>query len=187
NRRYLVDQENRPFLMAGDSPQALIGRLSETDAALFMKNRARYGISTLWINLLCNDGTACNPDGTTFDGLAPFTVPGDLSTPNPLYFQRAARMIELAAANGMVVLLDPAETIGWLKVLRANGPVKAHQYGLFLGARFKGLPNIIWMSGNDFQSWRDPVDDAVTRALAVGIREADPAHLQTAELNYLSS
>ena len=54
-----------------------------------------------------------------------FTTPGDLSTPNQAYFDRAAQMINLAAAKGMVVLLDPAETGGWLGVLEANGVRKA--------------------------------------------------------------
>ena len=74
NNRYLVDQNDVPFLMVGDSPQALIGNLSQMEAAFFMENRRRYGINALWINLLCNDGTACNADGTTFDGIAPFTT-----------------------------------------------------------------------------------------------------------------
>src|SRR5262245_20593306 len=38
NNRYLVDQNNVPFLMVGDSPQALIGNLSPMEAAFFMAN-----------------------------------------------------------------------------------------------------------------------------------------------------
>jgi hypothetical protein len=33
NNRYLVDENNVPFMIVGDSPQALIGNLSETEAA----------------------------------------------------------------------------------------------------------------------------------------------------------
>jgi Protein of unknown function (DUF4038) len=58
NNRYLVDQNGAPFLMVGDSPQALIGNLSQSEAEFFMDNRRRYGINALWVNLLCNDGTA---------------------------------------------------------------------------------------------------------------------------------
>jgi hypothetical protein len=43
------------------------------------------------------------------------------------------------------------------------------------------------MHGNDFQSWQDPVDDALVQAVARGIRNTDPNHLHTAELNYLTS
>lgn len=185
--RYLVDSNNVPFLMVGDAPQALIGNLSERLANVFMANREKYGINALWINLLCDSYTACNSDGTTFDGIAPFTTPGDLSTPNPAYFNRAADMIALAAKHHQVVLLDPAETGGWLGVLESNGVRKARAYGEFLGNRFKDMPNIIWLNGNDFQNWSDPAADAVVSAVAKGIRSTDPSHMQTIELNYYVS
>src|SRR6185312_12173895 len=106
NNRYLVDQNNTPFLMTGDAPQAMVGNLSVRDAKVFMNNRANWGVNTLWVNLLCDSYTACHSDGTTFDGIQPFTTPGDLSTPNPVYFDRAEQMLNAAAARGMVVLLD---------------------------------------------------------------------------------
>jgi hypothetical protein len=187
NNRYLVDQNNVPFLLVGDSPQALIGNLSQMEAAFFMENRRRHGINALWINLLCNGGTGCNADGTTFDGVAPFTTGNDLSTPNPAYFDRADSMINLAAANGMVVLLNPIETIGWLTALRANGVHKAFAFGQYLGDRYKNFPNIIWMHGNDFQSWQNANDDALVQAVARGIRSVDSNHIHTVELNYLTS
>ncbi len=56
--RYLVDSNNVPFLMVGDAPQALIGNLSEAQANFFMKDRQKYGINALWINLLCASYTA---------------------------------------------------------------------------------------------------------------------------------
>src|SRR5580704_8578830 len=96
NNRYLVDQNNVPFLMVGDAPQAMVGNLSRKDAKFFIDDRAKYGINALWVNLLCDSYTACNSDGTTFDGVKPFTTPGDLSTPNPAYFDRAAAMVEAA-------------------------------------------------------------------------------------------
>ena len=40
------------------------------------------------------------------------------------------------------------------------------------------------MSGNDFQGWRDPKNDEAALAVAKGIRDTDPDHLQTVELNY---
>jgi hypothetical protein len=185
--RYLMDSNNAPFMMVGDSPQALIGNLSEQLADVFMANREKYGINALWVNLLCDSYTACNSDGTTFDGIVPFTTPGDLSTPNPAYFDRAAKMIALAAKHHQVVLLDPAETGGWLSVLESNGAAKSRAYGKFLGKRFKDMPNIIWLNGNDFQNWSDPAADAVVSAVAKGIRATDPDHLQTIELNYYVS
>jgi hypothetical protein len=185
--RFLVDQNNVPFLMIGDAPQAMVGNLSVAQAKFFIADRAKYGVNALWVNLLCDSYTACNSDGTTFDGIAPFTSAGDLSTPNPRYFNRAAKMIEAAAAKGMAVLLDPAETGGWLGVLESNGPQKARAYGRYLGRRFAQYPNIIWMSGNDFQSWRNATDNQVVTAVAKGLLETDANHIQTAELDYYVS
>ena len=187
NNRYLVDQNNTPFLIIGDAPQAMVGNLSLAQAKHFMDNRQGYGVNALWVNLLCDSYTACNSDGTTFDGVAPFTTPGDLSTPNPAYFDRAAKMIDAAAARGMVVLLDPIETGGWLDILRGNGAAKAKKFGAFLGKRFKDKPNIIWMSGNDFQTWRDALDNDLVRAVMRGLDSADANHIQTIELDYLVS
>jgi hypothetical protein len=187
NNRYLVDQNNVPFLMVGDAPQTIVANLSQADAATYMANRRRYGINTLWVNILCNYSDGCNKDATTFDGIRPFTVVDDLSTPNPTYFQRADDMIRIAATNGMTVLLDPIETSSWLSVLRASGLAKALGYGQFLGNRYKNFPNIIWMHGNDFQSWRDATDDALVQAVARGIRSTDLNHIHTVELNYFTS
>jgi hypothetical protein len=187
NNRYLVDQNNVPFLMIGDAPQAMVGNLSVAQAKFFIKNRAKYGVNALWVNLLCDSYTACNSDGTTFDGIAPFTTAGDLTTPNPAYFDRAAAMVDAAAAKGMVVLLDPIETGGWLGVLDSNGLWKARHYGAFLGNRFKNYPNIIWMSGNDFQSWRDPAQNRLVRAVMLGLASTDASHIQTIELDYYVS
>ncbi len=187
NNRYLVDQDSLPFMIVGDSPHSLIGRMSKSDADFYMANRQRYGINTLWVELLCNDKTACNADGTTFDGIPPFTIPGDISTPNPAYFQRVDDMLAIAAQHGITLLLDAVETDGWLATFRANGPDKAAAFGRYLGDRYKHVPNIIWMYGNDFQTWADAGDDGVVLAVAQGIRGADPNHIHTVELNYKTS
>ncbi len=182
NRRYLIDSSGVPFLVIGDAPQTLINKLSLPEAKSYMENRRAYGINALWINLLCNAAEGCHDDATTFDGIAPFATANDLSTPNPAYFQRAEDVVRIAASQGMVVVLDPIETIGWLAALRSNGVAKAFAYGQFLGSRFGSLPNLIWLHGNDFGTWRDQTDDALVQAVARGIRSKDTVHLHTVEL-----
>ena len=187
NNRYLVDQNDRPFMIVGDSPHSLIGKMSKPDAEFYMANRARYGINTLWVELLCNDKTACNADGTTFDGIPPFIVSGDISTPNPAYFHRVDDVLNIAAEHGITILLDAIETTGWLGIFKANGVEKATAFGKYLGDRYKNVPNIIWMYGNDFQTWANPDDDAVVLAVARGVESADQNHISSTELNYLTS
>jgi chitodextrinase len=184
NGRYMVDQNNEPFLIIGDSPQSLIVNISEADADYYFANRQSYGFNALWINLLCADYTGGRSDGSTFDGIIPFTIPGDLSTPNEAYFSRVDRMINLAAQHGLLVFLVPAETGSWLSILRNNGISKARDYGRYLGTRYENFDNIVWMSGNDFQTWTNSADDAVVQAVALGIKDVDSRHIHTLELDY---
>jgi hypothetical protein len=185
--RYLVDHDGRPFLIVGDSPQALVGDVSVSQAAGFFANREAAGFNAVWVNLLCDAYTGCRGDGATYDGIAPFRRSGDLGTPNPAYFARADALVRLAAEHRLAVFLDPIETGGWLDVLRRNGRGKAYAYGRYLGRRYRRFSNIVWLNGNDFQTWRQAADDALVMAVARGIRSADPGALQTVELNYLTS
>jgi Protein of unknown function (DUF4038)/Putative collagen-binding domain of a collagenase len=187
DRRYLVDQRGKPFLIVGDSPQALIGNLSLKEAKVYLADRKKRGFNSIWVDLLCTTYTGCRSDGSTYDGIEPFRTPGDLSTPNPAYFARADAVIRLAARYGIVVFLDPIETGGWLGVLQQNGVAKGAAYGRFLGRRYVHFKNIVWWNGNDFQSWHDTSDDADALAVARGIRSTDPRALQTVELNYFQS
>ena len=59
DRRYLRDRRGRPFLIMGDSPQAIIGNLQVGDAATFIANRKRAGFNSLLIDLLCVRYTGC--------------------------------------------------------------------------------------------------------------------------------
>ncbi len=189
NKRYLVDQNNVPFLIIGDSAQAMIGGLSQTDADTYLSNRAAAGINAIWAHVLCLGPhyPSCRTDGSTPDGIVPFTTPNDLSNPNQAYFTRVDQMIQLAAKYNIMVLLDPIETIGWLDVLRTNGVTKDFNYGVYLGNRYKNFPNVLWLHGNDFQTWSSSSDDAVVQAVANGIKSVDPNHLQTVELDYPTS
>src|SRR5512140_1064202 len=165
DNRYLVDQNNDPFLMIGDAPQALIVNASLSEAKLLLANRASHGFNTVWVMLLCNDYSGGRADSSTIDGLKPFARAGDLSTPNEAYFARCDEVIRAAAAQGLNVLLDPIDAGGFIDLMRANGETKCLDYGRFLGNRYRGFDNILWMSGSDFQTWRDPGDDALVRAV----------------------
>lgn len=193
NGRYLVDQSNTPVMLVGDSPQALVVNLTTNDMAFFFANRAGYGFNTMWVNLLCGTYTGGRADASTLDGILPFrakvgpTNSYDLTQANEAYFVKVDQMLNLAAKSGIQVLLDPCETGSFLSVMRDNGTNRCRAYGQFLGERYRDVPNIIWMSGNDFQTWRTPADDAVVRAVALGILDRDTNHLHTAELDYVVS
>ena len=198
NGRYLVDQNNAPFLIVGDTPQGLMGRLSEAQADSYFANRQAHGFNTLgWIDVACaGPDYPSNKEATTPDGIRPYIgfITGgndfayyDLTKPNEAYFVRLDHVVMLAAKHGLLVFIDPIETIGWLPTLRNNDLASAYSYGQYLGRRYKRFPNVAWLNGNDFNSWRDRKDDALVQAVAKGIKAEDPAHLQTVELNVCTS
>jgi hypothetical protein len=143
-----------------------------------MANRQAAGFNALWINIITGF-----VNGTTYDGIAPFTVVGDLSTPNENYFARADLMIRLAASHNQLVILNPIDMTVWLEPLRNNGLDRARDYGRYLGNRYRTFDNILWMSGNDFQWWQDPQTDELVQAVALGIKDNDLRHIHTIELD----
>lgn|SRR5208283_1173361 len=193
NPRILVDQNNVPFLMAGDSPHSLFSNLSSADAAVYLADRAARGVNALWVNLVCIRPIEGRPDASLLDGTKPFTatLPDtryyDLTKPNEAYFAHVDQVIQTAAKDGIVVMIDPLETAGWLQTALANGAPRCRAYGRYLGQRYKDSPNVMWLNGNDFQTWSVAANDAVITAVALGIQEEDPKHLQTVELNYQAS
>ena len=198
NRRYLVDQKKKPFLIAGDSPQGLMGMLTEEEAERYFSDRQAHGFNTVgWVDVACaGRDFPENKTGSTPDGILPFTgfISGgsdfthfDLSKPNEAYFVRLDTMVEIAAKHGILVFIDPIETIGWLPTLRNNGLKAAYAYGQFLGRRYKKFPNVAWISGNDFNNWHVPTDDALVQAVAMGIKSVVPGQLQTVEVNVFTS
>ena len=111
--------------------------LRETEARTYFAQRQAAGFNAVWINLLSVKYTGGRDDGSTYDGIRPFTKAGNLSTPNPAYFKRVDDMLRLAAAYKLLVFLDPIETGGWLSTLRSNGRSADYKYGFYLGQRYK--------------------------------------------------
>lgn len=193
NGRYLVDQNNLPFLILGDSPQSMVVNLSTTTMASYMADRQAHGFNTLLVDVLVDPYTGGNASGTTYDGIAPFTSGSsnadyDLSTPNPAYFSRFDSLVSLAAAQGLALFVDPIETGGWLNTLENNGATKAFAYGVFLGNRYKNSANVMWQSGNDFQTWNtSSTDNYLVYEVMAGIASVAPKQVQTIELEYEAS
>jgi hypothetical protein len=197
SNRYLVDQNNVPYLIVGDSPQALIVNLSTNDAETYLADRAANGFNTVLIDLLCETYTGGQADGSTLDGIVPFTntlcscttLPDcyDLTTPNEAYFARVDQMVTLAAQQGLLVMLDPIETGGWFNTIVNNGSNNCRAYGQYLGNRYQNFNNIVWANGNDYEEWSNCAWDAIVQQVALGIQDIDTRHIQTIELNYPSS
>ena len=187
DHRYLVDQNNQPTFLIGDAPHCLLTMMWETNAAAWLNNRGTNGYNALWVEILAGNYVGGRSDASMLDGTKPFTnyISGsvyDLTTPNPVYFNHVDRVVNWAGTNGITILLDAVETGDWTAVCLANGSNKCRAYGRYLGDRYKGVTNIIWIVGNDFSTWTTPTNDIVVSAVARGILERDTNHLNTVEL-----
>ncbi len=93
-------------------------------------------------------------------------------------FARVDEMLTAAANHGLVVFLDPIDTCCkaapgrtvWLQALLANGLAAAATYGKYLGERYKRFDNIVWLHGDDFNTWQTAENDAVVQAVAKAIK-----------------
>ena len=70
--RYFLDQYRKPFLLKGDSPWALMTRLSPVQARLWFMNRREHGFNAAIVSLVGSVGNGgLNDDGSSFDRLRP--------------------------------------------------------------------------------------------------------------------
>jgi hypothetical protein len=150
--RWFRDQYGRPILVKGDSPWALMTRLSPRQARLWFADRRRQGFNAAIVSLIgATMNGAPSDDGATLDGLLPF-VDGDVLRWQEPYWARVTAYLHMAADNGITVMLYPIDgwTIGHSFVPTSIG--QCHSYGAMVARRFRDLPNIVWMSGGDYVS-----------------------------------
>lgn len=173
-KRYLVDASGKPFFMNGDTAWDLIVGPDLAGARLYLDDRSARGINTVLVELV--EHAFAGP--ATASGLLPFSPLSDFGAPNEAYFNYARQVVEEAAQRGMLVLLTPAYlgynagNEGWLVKMRASGATKLRAYGVYVGQKFAGLDNILWVHGGD----HDPSasDMLLADAVAEGIISTDP-------------
>ncbi|HEV2520844.1 MAG TPA: DUF4038 domain-containing protein [Candidatus Acidoferrales bacterium] len=196
NNRYLVDQNNVPWLMVGDSGHNAICNLATSNWPSYLQDRQSQGFNTVYIFAMnavssCAHGAA----GQAQDGTAPFTTGSgpatyDVSTPNGAYWSEVDSFISEGASHGLVVVINPMPWgDGFSSTYQNNGTSKIFNLGAFLGARYKNTTDIIWSVGQDFNanSFPSSSDLNLMAQLMAGIASADPNHLINCQLNYSRS
>jgi hypothetical protein len=176
NGRYLEDSSGQPFFWLGDTAWPLFGQYTREDALRYLANRAEKGFTVIQGVLGWGGGTGFETrmPGPNYAGDSPWL--SDPSQPNEVYFQHVDFLLEQAAQLGLVLAVLP--TWGYyVNDVKVFNPLNARQYGLWLGRRYKKVPNLVWVNGGD----RIPTgSEEVYRALALGLREGDGgAHLIT--------
>ena len=183
--RYLVDQNGKPFFLAGDAAWSLIAQLSDQDADTYLTSRQQLGFTLVLANLIEHQ-FATNAPADIYN-LQPFTD-STFGTPNEAYFAHVDHILQSAAQKGITVLLGPAYvgyqcgSQGWASELSAASTASLTAYGQYLGTRYKNFDNIIWLIGGDADPGSCGVSAKLT-AIIAGIQANDNRHLFTAHNN----
>ena len=182
-RKFLINSfTNQPVFITGEDGFSLQSQLSDDDIESYLNDRASRGFNAIWVGLV--DNTYSNHPPYDYYGNTPFNG-ADFTNENPAYWARVDQTLTLAAAQGITVLANPAFvgygcSQGYCQSYREASTKVVSAYGQFLGNRYKGYSNIIWLIGGD----ADPTDRNVQTklaALASGIRSVDTTHLITTE------
>jgi|GEM_PF-517890 len=176
SRRYLTDSEGEPFLINGDTPWSLMVALTDSQVTQYLDDRRGRGFNTILVNLIEHQ-YAADPPRNAY-GVAPFTSPEDIRTPNDVYFDGCVDIVQLAFDREMLVMMTPAYLgfgggeEGWWSALSSRTASEVEAYGAYLGAKFAALPNIVWVMGGDY--W-DPQVLTRTRSLVTGLKSSGRA------------
>lgn len=193
NGRYFTDRKDNPFFMHSDTPWSLFVALDLKETEQYLSNRQVKGFNTITVNLiehwfkgetLAYPASSMNREGNfPFSGNLTGNIP-DFTLPNEAYFKHVDKVLHLALKYGFVVMMTPAymgyegQTEGWYDEVLSNEAARCREYGRYLGKRYAGFPNIVWIMDGD----RNP--DSLSRPLELeilqGIRDFDKVHLFSA-------
>ncbi|MEZ4648012.1 MAG: DUF4038 domain-containing protein [Candidatus Eisenbacteria bacterium] len=178
NQRYLEDEFGNPFFLTGDAAWSLIAELTLPEATIYLDDREAKGFNLAMVNLIEHQFSS-NPPANAY-GDVPFTG-RPFVTPNEDYFAHADAVVALAEERGIVLLLAPVYlgygcgNEGWCGEVQAATLTEMREWGRFLGARYAGYDNIVWLIGGDTDP--TPVADKLTEVVnGSGVRLHPPPH-----------
>lgn len=178
-----LDQNGNPCFALGDAPQMLPEMLGKSDIELYLSDRAARGINLLW--MIMADRIYQTSPPNNLNGDAPFSG-ANFTNFNSAYWNYIDYIMQRALVWGQTVLFMPAfmglsDTQGYRSSFYGSSDAVLQAYAAFLGARYGGFPNLIWLLGGD----ADPANTTMYAKLntfAVALKAADTgSHLMTLE------
>ena len=163
NNRFLVHDDGTPYFPTGDTCWEIPWDLDRSEVETYLQTRKDQKFNMVGINSfdwsLNNYANQYGDQpfvivGDKYDPLQPITTSGN--NPNNSteydYWDNLEYIIDLAAAKDIYVVLLP--TWGWSRVVGGSAyriftESSAYTYGQWIGNRFSGKTNIIWMMGGD--------------------------------------
>jgi hypothetical protein len=182
NKRFLVQEDGRPFFWLGDTAWELFHRLNREEADRYLEDRAQKGYTVIQAVALAELSGHADPNPY---GHLPLT---DLDPARPAvqdsadYWDHVDYIVEKANALGMYIGFLPTWGSYWHDPVKDGRPLftvqNAEIYGEWLGRRYRHH-GVIWILGGDRTIENDEHKE-ITRAMARGIRQGDGgAHLRT--------
>ncbi|HAI10944.1 MAG TPA: hypothetical protein DCM28_04525 [Phycisphaerales bacterium] len=179
DQRRLIDAEGNPFFWCGDTAWNLFASLTLDQARHYLTTRAAQGFNVIqavgYFEHDCRNRPAHMGQWVMHD-MNP-------AKPNDAYFDHVQKVMDIAESLGLHFAFLP--TWGHLVTpMWAGGdslftPENAMIYGEYVGKRFGGRANLIWVNGGDRPVNTD-TDLLIWRNLANGIRSTESVrHLMT--------
>jgi hypothetical protein len=195
NKRYLVDSGGHPFYLVGDTAWCLVPGLTVSEANSYFQTRASEGFNAVLMDADVQLGAspvgAPSRGPADADGNEPFNgkltggdydvstvpAPGDTISTAAKYWANVDAIVTAASRNGIQIIFDVYDNYNpWFGAgTSPNSTAKLMSYGQFLGERYVGFDNIIWMLGNDYSE--SSGGDAHLAAVIQGIRQYDTRHI----------
>jgi hypothetical protein len=192
DRRYLVDQNNKPLPILGRTAWCVISQ-SVTNYRLFIENTISHEYNAIEMSVICHwpqsnyppfNGRGDLPfekrlDGTPWNGSLVYSgttsKAPDLTVPNEDYWNFVDTFLNYCESKDILVYFFPAylgypgTNEGWMKELLANGPEKTEAYGRWIANRYKDQRNLVWMILGDMGKFNTE-EKSVEAALIKGLK-----------------
>jgi hypothetical protein len=167
NRRYFVDQSNKPTFWLGTTQWQLFREYKLEEAKTILEKTGSHGFAFVQVMLLgTGDGTVPNVYGQK-----PWTN-NDPLTPNEAYFKNVDAVVRIARDNNLAISMTL-----YHQRYRQHITIKnARQWAKWLAQRYKESPNIVWSMTPEARQEFVPI----LRELAAGLHTGDEGrHLVT--------
>ncbi len=177
NNRFLVKEDGDPFFWLGDTAWELFHRLDKKETEHYLRNRSDKGFNVVQCVLPGLMGLQFPNRGgdLLFDNMDP-------SKPNEKYLKHVDWVIDKANELGLNLAILPI----WGRQIEIEHPglenqkvfdeVKAYNFGVYLGSRYKDHANIVWVLGGDATP---EGSEKLWDSLAKGIKAGGSKHLMT--------
>ena len=192
DKRYLADQDDRPFPILGRTSWCVISQ-PVADYEAYIANSISHGFNSIEISVICHwpqsnypphNGRGDLPfvkklDGKVWNGSLVYSDISrqcpDFTKPNEEYWQFVDTFLNYCESKGILVFFFPAYVgaagthEGWMNELVANGPERMQKYGRWIAERYKDQKNLIWMLIGDMGKFT-PEQRNAEAAFIVGLK-----------------